>query len=359
MTLYIQIDGVVKRDMLNRFDNFQVIDLSELDLDDRTYAISPPWFPLGLLANSIKKTGIVNPLHVEAGNGNRYRIICGFRRAQAAGAAGIKSLPCWVRGNSAPADLFIEAVLDNAGSRSLHELEKAAAVNKLTGNFKISEQRMVEEFLPLLEIRPTSFHLRRYLEIDHLPEPLKKATVETRLEMETALVLRGWTSEEQSLFLNLQRRHGLNVNTQKKLAEVLDELRRKSGLSPIEIWTQATAGKSALSPVEGPPGDGPSPAGGDTESEPAATAEKEFESAFHSLLRLRMPRLSRLEERYRELKSALRLPPEIRVQPPPYFEGERMTISFSASSAQEFRQAAERLQSAARTTEMDKIFELL
>ena len=324
--------------MPNRFDDLGVLGLSELDLDDRTYAISPRWFPLGLLASSIKKTGILSPLHVEPGNRGQYRIVCGFRRAQAAGDAGLKSLPCWVRKNRARADLFVESILDNVGSRPLHELEKASAVYKLAREFSMSHEKMLEEFLPLLEIRPTSFHLRRYLEIDRLPEQLKKATVLSRLEIDTALAIREWTEEEQALFLNLHTRYRLNVNTQKKLAELLDELRRKSTLSPIELWRQAV---------------------GDTEPGSEAPSAAEFETVYRSLHRLRMPRLSSLEERFRELKSALRLPPEIRVQPPQYFEGERITVFFSASSAREFREAADRLRTASKTTEMEKIFELL
>jgi ParB-like chromosome segregation protein Spo0J len=324
--------------MLSRFVSLEVLGASQVDQDDRTYAITPRWFPLDKLSASIRKSGIINPLHVEPVDGGRHRIVCGFRRAQAATEAGIENLPCWVRRKSARSELFAESILDNIGSRSLHELEKASAVAKLVQNFRISRQRVLEEFLPLFEVRPTPFYLQRYLDIDCLPEQLKRATVESRLELDTALAMADWTETEQQTFLGLHSRYKLNVNAQKKLTEVLDELRRKTGLSATEIWRQAVD--------ERQPGSGQAPG-------------VEFEQAFRSLLRLRMPRLSALEDQYRELKAALRLPPEVRLQPPAYFEGDRLTVSFSASNAREFREAAERLRSAAQSPEMEEIFALL
>ncbi len=324
--------------MLSRFDRLEVLGASQLDLGDRTYAITPPWFPLEQLSTSIRKTGIINPLHVEPVNGGQHRIICGFRRAQAAIDAGLEDLPCWVRRKCGRSDLFVESILDNVGSRPLHELEKASAVAKLIEDFGISRQKVLEEYLPLLGIRPTAFHLQRYLDIDQLPEQLKRAMVDSRLELDTALVIAHWTQAEQQTFLGLQSHFKLNVNTQKKLTELLDELRRKTGLSATQIWEQAIG--------EGDPGSSKSPSAA-------------LEQALHSLLRLRMPTLSELEDQYRELKVALRLPPEVRLRPPAYFEGDRLTVSFSAASAGEFREAAERLRAAANTKEMEEIFGLL
>ncbi len=324
--------------MRSRFDRLDVLGASQLDLGDRTYAITPPWFPLEQLSTSIRKTGIINPLHVEPLNGGQHRIVCGFRRAHAAIEAGIENLPCWIRMRCSHSDLFVESLLDNIGSRPLHELEKASAVAKLIQNFRISRQKVVEEFLPLLGIRPTPFHLQRSLNIDQLPDRLKRATVESRLELDSALAIKHWTETEQQTFLGLQSRYRLNVNTQKKLTELLDELRRKTGGSATEIWEEAI---------------------GEREPGSDETPGAEFEQAFRSLLRRRMPRLSALEDQYRALKAALRLPPAVRLQPPAYFEGDRLTVSFSAANAREFREAAERLRSAAATTEMEEIFGLL
>ena len=140
----------------------KTISLEQIDSEDRALAISPVWFPLGHLVSAVKQVGIVSPLHLQRTEAGRLRIVMGFRRFRAAQVVGLGEVPCLLREDESQ-QLFLEGILDNAATRSLHELEKAWILLKLRRQFVLDESVLIQDYLPLLELRPDRFHLRHYL----------------------------------------------------------------------------------------------------------------------------------------------------------------------------------------------------
>ena len=205
----------------NRVD---AIGLREIDPEDRTFAISPPWWPVDLLVESVRRAGILSPLHIQKQGRNKKRIVCGFRRYEAARQLGLSTVPCLIPVDEInSAALFQRALLDNVAARPLHALEKATALLKLSSQFDIDQKKLIEEFLPLLGVRSDRFHLQYYLDLGRLTDRLQRSVADS-LEPEVALKLSNWKPEEQTFFLNPLREYQPGRNRQKELLALLDEL---------------------------------------------------------------------------------------------------------------------------------------
>ena len=270
----------------------------------------------------------------------------GFRRLRAARKSGLTSVPGLVR-EGEPLELYREAVLDNVGSRPLHQLEKSWILLKLQSSFGLNEATLIQDYLPLLELRPDRFQLRHHLALARLPETIQRAVYDY-LDGELAVRIGRWHKEEQELFLAIASSHRLGRNKQKLLFGLLDDLRaleRLSATGPesnkqlLHLWESSGLARLA--------------------EDAGVSPSERFERILRRLRELRFPALSRHEERYRELKKALRVPPEVQLNPPAFFEGERLAVSFSCRTVDEFLSLVRRLSEAGKQDELRQIFELL
>ena len=327
-------------------DAFKMIPLGRIDPEDRFFAVSLPWSPIDQLNRSVGKTGILSPLHVQKTAHDGFRIVIGFRRYLACRSLGVEDIPCFVRDEEDELALFVEALEDNLAARGLHLLEKAHVLLKLRRDFKLEEHTLMEDFMPLLEIRADRFHLDRCLNLARLPESLQRS-LHDALEPDIALKLSQWKDQEQDFFLGIISRFQLGKNKQKQLFAVLDELRalKKQSGSALEskdlehIWHESGAA--------------------DIERDESLSASERFPRAYEGLRRLRFPGLTEHEKRYEELKSALKIPPQIHFQVPPYFEGDRIDVGFSFGDSDELLKVAEKLGAMAQADQLKEIFKLL
>ena len=324
----------------------ETISLKQIDGEDRAFAVSPVWFPLGHLVSAVEQVGIISPLHLQRTEAGRLRIVMGFRRFRAAQTIGLTEVPGLLREGESQ-QLFQEGILENVGSRCLHDLEKAWILLRLRSQFVLDESALIQDYLPLLGLRPDRFHLRHYLALARLPEPIQRAVYDY-LDGELAIKVARWQQQERELFLTISSGHRLGRNKQKLLFGLLDDLRMQQRLStgdnpeisPLKVLWQG-AGLEEIA-----------------KDEQVASSER-FERIVQRLRELRYPTLSQHEGRYRVLKKGLKLPPEIQLRPPAFFEGERISVSFSCRTAEEFLSLADRLRAVGRSEELREIFELL
>jgi ParB/RepB/Spo0J family partition protein len=307
------------------FSGLTALSAEQVDFSDQTFALTPEWFPIEALTAAIRRVGLLCPPHVEPVGPERYRVIAGFRRLRAASSLGLNRFNCLVRSGD-PVQLFVEALLENASVRSLHLLEKANAVRKLTQLFRIAHSRVIDEFLPVLGIKPNRFEMNRLLDVSRLPRLLQELIALDGVQPDIALGAGQWNSEEQAAFVQAIRTLRPGFNRQKELFTLLDELRGRD--------RESIAGM--LSPLP-----------------------EDLEGLLRHLRSRRFPKLAEYEELYQRKKARLRLPPEIQFHLPPFFEGEKISVEFAIRSPEELRALAARLQEAAERPELSEIFGLL
>ena len=327
--------------------NPKILCLNQIDSEDCFFQTSLTWPPIDELAQSIAEYGVLSPLRIQRKTSVKLRIISGFRRYKAAMEAGLEEIPCLIVNENDLLIIFRGALADNLASRPLHLLEKATAIRKLRCNFQLSEKVLLEEYLPLLGIPADRFHLEHYQNLSALPKSLKKAITEC-LAPETALKISRWTSQEQEFFVGLVAKFRPSKSRQRHLFTLLDEVRalqrstasaQQDKVSAVTIWK--TCG------------------GADIEQKEHYPLADRYAQAVDQLLKLRFPHLSEYQEKYRSLKEKLKLPPQVQLQVPSNFEGNKIRISFSARRTEEFRNLVKKLEEISSSENLRKIFDLL
>jgi len=92
---------------------------------------------------------------------------------------------------------------------------------------------------------------------------------------------------------------------------------------------------------------------------PADAHDREMDRVRRMLRQARYPQLSTYEQRFQAATRRLRLPPQITLRPPPYFEGQQYQVTLSFSQRQELQHYAQRLLDAAGHEALDELLELL
>lgn len=122
--------------------------VSEIDINK---IIANPYQPrinfdkekLEELSNSIKNHGIIQPLVVTK-KGDKFELIAGERRLQAAKLASIEKVPVIVREIKDKEKLEI-AIIENIQRHDLSPIEEAKAYHKLISEFKMSQEDVAEK----------------------------------------------------------------------------------------------------------------------------------------------------------------------------------------------------------------------
>ncbi len=129
------------------------------------------------LAQSIRQSGIINPLTVCFEQSGNYRVISGERRRQAAVLCGIRNLPCIVISTDNLSSLIMSLVSD-IHIKELHYLEAALAIEKLRDIMSVNE---ISEVLSV----PEGMVLSR-IRLLNLPENIKWKIISGNIDEKTA-----------------------------------------------------------------------------------------------------------------------------------------------------------------------------
>lgn len=95
-------------------------------------------YELKLLADSIARSGIIQPLAVRKCGNGKYEIIAGERRFRAAKMAGVRRIPC-VLHNTDDKTAAIYSIMENLQRQDLSFFEEAEAINRLISVYDMSQ----------------------------------------------------------------------------------------------------------------------------------------------------------------------------------------------------------------------------
>src|SRR5215470_1620211 len=99
--------------------------------------------PLAELADSIKATGVLQPITVRAVPGGRYQLIAGERRWLASQRAGKATVPALVRQVSNEQAMEM-TIIENLQREDLNPLEQARAFERLSREFGLTQEQIAE-----------------------------------------------------------------------------------------------------------------------------------------------------------------------------------------------------------------------
>lgn len=167
------------------------------------------------LSESIKQSGVFQPIIVRKSLIKGYEIIAGERRFRASKLAGKKNIPAIVR-EFDEARMMQIAVLENLQREDLNPLEEAQAYEMLMKNLKLTQVEIAEQ---LGKSRP---YIANYLRLLTLPPIVKNLVQKDQLSMGQARTLLGLKNEKDIICLaNRILKEGLTV---RQLEQIVSEM---------------------------------------------------------------------------------------------------------------------------------------
>lgn len=301
--------------------------LSEIDFLDRSFPFSYGSLPENLFT-SLRQVGILTPPLLMAGT-RGYIIVCGRRRLEAARKIfGEKhEINAYlVAAGEQTAELFALSFWDNLAHRSFNLVEKADILVCLEALFDHAVMR--SEFLPVLEIPVKTRFIERYRAINGLPESVRSLLAQGKMDGETVDLLKSWQSDEIEQLIDLLGGMSLNRNKLKEIVKLFDDLAGRDRKTPAEIFS---------------------------------LIRKQYPDCLESAVALRrqldnwmFPFLSEAENWFQELCRSLQLAENLRLIPPPSFEGKVYTLQISFRNFNQWQAAREQV----AAIEAEKIHEL-
>lgn len=167
--------------------------------------------PLNQLAESIKESGILQPLIVVSAGG-RYRIVAGERRFRAARIAQLKTVPCIVR-QMDQIQQMEAALVENLQREDLNPMESAAAIRSLMQQCGYTQEAAAQK---LGKSRPAIANLLRLLS---LPDEVTALIRQGTLSQGHAKVIAGMSGEKRQIeWARKAVSEGLNVRQLEQMA---------------------------------------------------------------------------------------------------------------------------------------------
>ncbi len=295
------------------------IQLDQIDLSDRTYLFTFEPIISNMIV-SIQNIGLVNPpILGRISNVPSYRIVTGLKRVLALSHLKAQNLNAIIFEDNASnprLELFHMGLYENVSIRQLNPVEKSSVIEKLQRIFNIDEKEIIFRYLPLLGLNPNRKVMDTYLAMSGLEDNIKIAIVEDFLSPETAIKLLDYSPEDRQGIMEIFNQLKLGKNQQRELLKLMNDISRRENIRVIEIIRrdlfQAILKEEKLS------------------------ITLKLEKVKDLLRKYRFPHLHRVEEKFNQLKKALKLPPEILMSSPPFFEGDIYSMKLHFRDQDEF-----------------------
>ena len=307
--------------------------LKEIFLEDERFRISY-YFSLEKLILSLQKVGLLNPPLVVLQD-KRFILVSGWKRVLACIKLGLSSLPVFVIEEKDELKIFLAAFYENLATREFSLLEKAEILSRLK-RFGEDEKKIVQHYLPLLDIPSTLSNLESYLGFYQLESEVKRIIHQKNMPFSSVKLFAGFTSQERKSLLPLLLPSG--QNKMKEILEDLKEISRRNDIPAKKILSSKEIldimGYEKLSPLQ------------------------KADRIRLILMKKRYPALSSRKKSFDSLLKKLRLPKNIMVKPSPFFEEENFSVNFSFGNRKELKTNLVKLQELAAKQEFAEIFKL-
>lgn len=147
---------------------------------------------LAELSDSIKVLGIIQPLTLRLMPDGRYQIISGERRYRASLAAGLKSVPAYIR-KADDAAMLEMAIVENIQRENLDAIETAIGFQRLIDECELTQEAMA------IRVGKKRATVTNYLRLLRLPPEIQKAIKVEKISAGHAKALLGLEAAEEQI----------------------------------------------------------------------------------------------------------------------------------------------------------------
>jgi len=166
---------------------------------------------LSELAASISQLGVIQPITVKRCDGGKYIIISGERRWRASQAAGLATLPAYIR-EVDDSNLHAMALVENIQRQDLNAIEIALGMQRLIDECGLTQEQMADR------VGKKRSTVSNYMRLLNLPSEVQLALKEGLITMGHAKAIAGIAPEEQLRALKRCIKKALSVRQVEELA---------------------------------------------------------------------------------------------------------------------------------------------
>ena len=295
------------------------------------------YFPdLNSIVTSINKIGLVYPLVLAVREGKKI-IVCGWKRLLACEKLSFSEVPVVILNEENDLKVFNTAVFENASFRRFTWLERAEILSKWR-RFKVREITVIKELMPCLDIPPTREYLDLFRSISGLDDSIKKVIAHNRMDLKTLADFVKLDPSSRRYILPLLL--SLSQNKQRELLGNLLEITLREDISSDELINSKDI--QTIMKLE------------------HLSTRQRVERMSHYFKEKRFPRFSSRLNRFASLSKKTGLKSKhIDIRASDYFEGEGMTLSFTVSDVNEYKDKLKALSELAGKEELSELFKLL
>jgi ParB family transcriptional regulator, chromosome partitioning protein len=235
-----QIERHHPEDANGRPSNDRLTDVDLTLIDPNPHQPRTAMDPLTLkeLAASIKSSGILQPIILRK-VGERYQLVAGHRRTEAAKLAGLKAIPALLRNDSTEEQQAEWALIENIQRQDLNPIERAKAYRSYVDKFTLTHSQAAER---LGEDRATISNFLRMLDLN---SGIQDLVARGLLSAGHAKVLAGVTEpSRQDTLANRAVSDGLSVRKLEELVNDPAELDGQERSTAVSAHTRAIVAKS-------------------------------------------------------------------------------------------------------------------
>ncbi len=295
--------------------------LADIDFDDRTFPFSYGLLPASLEI-SVVKVGLLQPPLLLSGD-KGLKIVCGRRRLEVLKRLtdGAEKISFYLVENSSAKELFRRALWENLAFREFNLVETADIYVAASQLFTADE--IEREIMPALKLplRPR-FRLRCQA-ITEFPGKLRDLLALGIFDAETVDLVGEWSDDERSALTDLVKDAGLRRNKLREVVSRLDDLARRDKVSPLKFLSAAR--KAAF-------------------CEDGSIAVELLRGHLKALL---YPHLTAARQEFAINQEKFSWPANLRLDPPPDFEGGDYRLSFTFTDSREWEKICDKLNSVA------------
>jgi len=312
------------------------VPLSDLDLNDRLtdFSLNPTGCPEKLL-DSVKEVGIRHPISICSAN-KPYKIISGHKRVQATIKAGLTHIPAFLVPTMD--DALVTNLKENFALRHYSDIEKGCILNKLIAE-GLEEDTIIDLFMPLLELERSKKIFQDLILVDKIGSGLQKLLHRYNVPVKVFQVFFAWDNENQEAAEKFFAATRPGVNKWRDLLELTEEISRRDGISPIDIFS--------------------APATIETLEDKGLTPPQKYDRVHQGLQQKRYPVLSDLKKQVLRALDEMKLDDKTRLKYDNAFESDEMKLELKFRDERELSQQVEKVFQALQSGSIEKLIKII
>lgn len=316
----------------------QTIPFARIEIEDTTFRMS--FAPdLHALKASLETVGMLQPVVLRGKE--TFQIVSGYRRVCAARELGWQEIPAEV---CLPEELNVAAgfarnFFENVASRPFNLVEAALVVKGFLGCCQAGSEKLRDTILPLLGFQPATRVLSWLCRLERLIAEWQALVVCKDIPLANAAKIAEFSEDDQRSLHAALGHLKLGQNKLRQCLEMVEEIARREEISVARLL-----GSEEFTAIR---------------DNRLLNLPERTERFRKALRERRYPDLTGQEEAFERSRKELGLPTSVSLEPPEYFEGDRLRVSFSFRSGEELQGVAKKLEVAAENEALGALLAML